>query len=445
MTQEGKSARDDRYGISRILQRRAHDRIPGGCHTYAKGDDQYPLMSPGFIARGKGCRVWDVDGNEFIELAMGLRSVVLGHAFPEVTSGVREALDLGSNFNRPAPIEVDCAEALLQIVKCADMVKFAKNGSDVTTAAVKLARAATGRDMVGICSDQPFFSVDDWFIGTTAMGAGIPKGIRELTVSFRYNDLDSIRSIFREFQGRIAALVLEPATTEEPAPGFLPGVRRICDEEGALLIFDEMITGFRWALGGAQCLYGVEPDLSTFGKALANGFSVSALLGRREIMEMGGLRHEGERVFLLSTTHGGETHALAAALATIRVYEREGVIGVLHRQGQRLRLAVEQVIDHRRLDGFFQVLGRESNLVFATRDQNGERSQVFRALFMQELLRRGVIAPSFVVSFSHDDSAIDEIVEAVDGALEVYAQALDEGPERFLVGDPVKPVFRRFN
>jgi glutamate-1-semialdehyde 2,1-aminomutase len=434
-----------RYAASRSLQERAHRLIPGGCHTYAKGDDQYPFLSPGFIARGKGCRVWDVDGNEFIELGMGLRSVVLGHAFPEVTRAVREILDLGSNFNRPAPMEVDCADALLQLVKGADMVKFAKNGSDVTTAAVKLARAATGRDMVGICSDHPFFSTDDWFIGTTAMRAGIPGAIRELTVPFRYNDLESLRSIFRGFPGRIAAVVMEPEATEEPAPGFLTGVRQICDEAGALLIFDEMITGFRWALGGAQTLYGVVPDLSAFGKALANGFSVSALLGKREIMEMGGLRHEGERVFLLSTTHGGETHSLAAALATIRVYEREGVIDVLHRQGRRLRSAVEQVIGHRGLGEFFQVLGRASNLVFATRDRGGERSQVFRALFMQELLKRGVIAPSFVVSFSHDDSAIDEIVESVDGALEVYAWALDDGPESFLVGDPVKPVFRRFN
>ena len=445
MTRAGTHPEDERYQVSRELRRRAHDLIPGGCHTYAKGDDQYPLLSPGFIARGKGCRVWDVDGNEFIELAMGLRSVVLGHAFPEVTRAVREALELGSNFNRPAPIEIDCAEALLQLVEGADMVKFAKNGSDVTTAAVKLARAATERDMVAVCSDHPFFSTDDWFIGTTAMSAGIPKGIQDLTVSFRYNDLDSIRFIFRKFQGRIAALVMEPATTEEPAPGFLPGVRRICDEEGALLIFDEMITGFRWAMGGAQALYGVEPDLSTFGKALANGFSVSALLGKREVMELGGLRHKGERVFLLSTTHGGETHALAAALATIRVYEREGVVDVLHRQGQRLRSAVEQVITLRGLEAFFQILGRASNLVFATRDRDGERSQVFRALFMQELLKRGVIAPSFVVSFSHDDSAIDEIVEAVDGALAVYSRALEEGAERFLIGDPVRPVFRRSN
>jgi glutamate-1-semialdehyde 2,1-aminomutase len=325
------------------------------------------------------------------------------------------------------------------------MVKFAKNGSDVTTAALKLARAFTGRDVVGLCSDHPFFSTDDWFIGTTAMDAGIPQVIKSLTVTFRYNDLESVRSVFERFRGRVAALVMEPATANEPAPGFLAEVRKICQSEGALLIFDEMITGFRWGMGGAQAVYGVEPDLSAFGKALGNGFSVSALLGRREIMELGGLRHKGDRVFLLSTTHGGETHSLAAALATMRVFREKGVIEALYRQGQRLRTGVDQVIHHRGLDGFFQVLGRASNLIFATMDREGQRSQPYRTLFLQELLKRGVIAPSFVVSFSHDDGAIDRTVEAVDGALEVYSRALEDGLDEFLVGDPVKPALRRFN
>ena len=295
----------DRYPSSRDLQGRAHALIPGGCHTYAKGDDQYPRLSPGFIRRGQGCRVWDVDGNEFIEYGMGLRSVVLGHAFPDVLRAVREALDSGSNFCRPSPLEVECAETLLRMVPGAEMVKFAKNGSDATTGAVKLARAFTGREMVAICSDHPFFSTDDWFIGVTAMDAGIPQAIKDLTVSFRYNDLESVRVLFDRFPSQIAALVLEPAATEEPRDGFLTELRRLAHDNGALLVFDEMITGFRWALGGAQALYGVQPDLSAFGKALANGFSASALVGRREIMELGGLRHRSERVFLLSTTHGG--------------------------------------------------------------------------------------------------------------------------------------------
>ncbi len=325
------------------------------------------------------------------------------------------------------------------------MVKFAKNGSDTTTAAVKLARAATGRDLVAICRDQPFFSTDDWFIGTTPMAAGIPQSIRALTQGFRFNDLESAETLFRRFPSQIACLVLEPASAREPQPGYLEGLRRLCDAEGALLVFDETITGFRWHLGGAQTLYGVRPDLSVFGKALANGFALSALVGRREIMELGGLRHEGDRVFLLSTTHGAETHALAAAMATIRVYEREGVVEVLHRQGKRLREGIEEAARDLGVAEHFLVIGRACNLVYAARDVEGNPSQAFRTLVLQETLKRGILMPSLVVSFSHDDADIDRTVEALRGTFAVYRQALDGGVERFLEGRPVQPVFRARN
>src|SRR6185436_16445321 len=252
-----------------------------------------------------------VDGREFIEYGMGLRSVTLGHAHPAVVEAAAAAMRLGTNFTRPSPLEADCAERLLGLVPGADMAKFCKNGSDATTAALKLARAWTGRDLVAICRDQPFFSTDDWFIGSTTMPAGIPQSVRDQTVGFRYNDLESVDALFARYPGQIACLVLEPAAAQEPGAGFLEGLRDRCRAAGALLVFDEMITGFRWHLGGAQTLYGVTPDLSTFGKALANGFALSALVGRRDVMERGGLRHDAERVFLLSTTHGAETHALA--------------------------------------------------------------------------------------------------------------------------------------
>ncbi len=430
---------------SRALQRRAHELIPGGCHTYAKGDDQYPELAPAFLARGRGCHVWDPDGNEYIEYGMGLRSVTLGHAHPAVVEAVYEAMCSGTNFTRPSPIEVECAEALLAVIPGAEMVKFAKNGSDVTTAAVKLARAYTGRDMVAVCADQPFFSTDDWFIGTTPMAAGIPAATRELTVTFRYNDIASVRALFDRHPGRIACVIMEPATVVEPRDGFLHEVQALCRANGALLIFDEMITGFRWSLAGAQGVYGVTPDLSTFGKALGNGFAVSALVGRREIMERGGLHHPHDRVFLLSTTHGADTSGLAAALATIRVYREEPVIDTLYRQGERLRLGVEQAITAAGVEGFFEVVGRPCNLIFVTRDNAGERSQPFRTLFMQELIRGGVIAPSFVVSYAHGDDDIDRTIEVVHDALRVYRAALDDGVAPYLVGPSVKPVFRRFN
>ncbi len=429
---------------SEALRRRAHDLIPGGAHTYAKGDDQYPAGAPAFIVRGKGCHVWDLDGREFIEYGMGLRAVTLGHAEPRVVEAAAAAMRLGTNFTRPSPLEVECAEALLRVVP-GDMVKFAKNGSDVTTAAVKLARAATGRDLVAVCKDQPFFSTDDWFIGTTPMAAGIPQSARALTLAFRFNDLESVETLFRRYPAQIACLVLEPAAAREPAPGFLEGLRRMCDAEGALLVFDEMITGFRWHLGGAQTLYGVRPDLSTFGKGLANGFSVSALVGRRAVMELGGLRHDRDRVFLLSTTHGAETHALAAAVGTIRIYEEESVVEVLHRQGQRLREGLEAAARERGLARHFEIVGRSCNLVYATRDAERNPSQAFRTLLLQEMLKRGILMPSLVVSRSHADADVDRTIEAVRGALSIYRQALDGGVERFLEGRPVRPVFRTRN
>jgi len=430
---------------ARGLQHRAHEIIPGGCHTYAKGDDQYPQNAPPFIARGAGCHAWDLDGNEYIEYGMGLRSVVLGHAYPAVIEAVSGELGKGTNFTRPNPREVECAEMLLSCIPKMEMVKFAKNGSDVTTAALKLARAYTGRDLVAICADQPFYSTDDWFIGATRMPAGIPTVVRDLTVKFRYNDAHSLSSLFAAHPDSIACVVLEAETAIAPIPGFLAAVRKLCDEHGALLILDETITGFRWDIGGAQHVHDVTPDLCAFGKAMANGFALAALAGKKQFMELGGISHSNERVFLLSTTHGAETHSLAAAMATIGVFQAEPVIETLYRQGDRLRNGFVEVVTRHGVQDRLQILGRSCNLVFATKGPDGAPSQAFRALFMQELIRGGVLAPSFVVSYSHSDDDIDRTIDAVDSAAEIYARALSDGVESYLVGPPVKPVFRPYN
>lgn len=422
---------------------RARTLIPGGCHTYAKGDDQYPVSAPGFIARGKGCHVWDLDGREYIEYGMGLRAVTLGHAFEPVVAAAMEQLPLGSNFTRPAPVEVECAERLVSLIDAADQVKFAKDGSTVVTASLRLARAFTARDRVVHCRDHPFFSYNDWFIGSYAMSAGIPRQHRELVSTFRYNDLESLARLFARYSGEIACVVMEPERDVPPEEGFLQGVRELTREHGALLVFDEMITGFRWDIGGAQRVHGIEPDLSAFGKALANGFSVSALAGKREVMQLGGWDHDRERVFLLSTTHGAETHALAAATATMNFYAENDVIGRLHAQGRRLQEGCTQVARAHGLQDHFQVTGRPCNLVYVTRDADGRPSQEFRTLFMQEMLKSGILGPSFVVSYSHSDDDIDRTVEAVSRALEPYAAGLNEGIDRVLTSRPVRPVDRR--
>jgi len=432
------------YEKGKALSARAHDLIPGGAHTYAKGDDQYPEESPRFIVRGKGCRIQDVDGNEFIEYGMGLRAVTLGHAFPPVIEAAQRALLEGSNFNRPSPLEVECAERLLGFIPRADMVKFTKDGSAALDGGLKLARAWTGRDMVAICGDHPFFSSSDWFIGSTGIPGGVPEWTRQHTVKFQYNNLASVEALFDQYPDRIACVVLEAARNVEPAEGFLAGLRDLCHRRGALLMLDEMITGFRWHKNGAQHVYDIEPDLSCFGKAFANGFALSALAGKREIMEQGGIRGPRERVFLLSTTHGAETHALAAALAVMKVYETEPVIETLYARGERLREGVNRVVAELHLERQFGLTGRPCCLFFNTENADGVPDPAFRTLFMQEMLKRGVLAPSFVTSYSHSEADIDATIEAIAESLWVYRKALEEGVQRYLKGPAVKSVYRRF-
>jgi glutamate-1-semialdehyde 2,1-aminomutase len=277
------------------------------------------------------------------------------------------------------------------------------------------------------------------------MNAGIPRAIRDLTVTFNYNDIASAEAMFAAHPGKIACIILEAARTDEPKDHFLQKLQKLCQDHGALFILDEMITGFRWHLGGAQKYYGVTPDLSTFGKAVANGFAVSALLGRKEIMELGGIMHNGERVFLLSTTHGAEHHALAAAIATIQIYKHEHVVEHLDRQGKRLIEGIKKAIDEHDLSGHFRIAGKPCNLIYATLDQKQHDSQLFRTLFLQEMIKQGIIAPSLVVSYSHTDADIDRTTEAIGEALYIYRRALDTGVEKYLVGRPVKPVFRKYN
>lgn len=435
----------EHFERSRALQQKLNQLVPGGCHTYAKGEDQYPEPYPIVIDRGQGCHVWDVDGNEYIEYGMGLRAISLGHAYPAVCEAAYRQSLRGNGFVRPTAIEAEVAEHVVNLIGSAEMVKFGKNGSDVNNAAVKLSRAYTGRPLVAICRDHPFFSVDDWFIGTTAMDAGIPQAIKDLTVSFRYNDIGSLDQLFAKHPGQIACVILEPEKNDPPKDDFLLEVQRRCRANGALFVLDEMITGFRYHLRGAQELFGLDPDLSTFGKAMANGFALSALVGKREYMQLGDLYHPKEKVFLLSTTHAAEGPGLAAALETMKIIERERVPEFLHQQGTRLATGVTKVVGELGLQEHFGVLGRPCNLIYFTRDADKQPSQPFRTLFLQETMKRGLLMPSLVVSYSHSDQDIDRTVEAIGESLLVYRRALEEGVDKFLVGRPVKPAVRRYN
>jgi len=427
---------------STALQARLHEVVPGGAHTFAKGSDQYPEGMAPVLVRGHGARVWDVDGNEFVEYGMGMRAVTLGHGYAPVLDAVRAALVDGVSFSRPAVLELEAAEDFLRVVPGADMVKFCKNASDATSAALRLARAATGREVVALCRDQPFFSSQDWFIGTLPINTGVPEAVRSLVRTFPYNDLVALQAVLEAEP--VACVVLEAASAlAEPAPGYLEGVRALCDRHGTVLVLDETITGFRWAAGGAQAVYGVTPDLSTWGKAMGNGFSVAALAGRRELMELGGLRTDRPRAFLLSSTNGAETTGLAAFRAVVRAYTEGDPVAVMERQGRALAEGVNAAAAEAGIEEHLSVLGRPSCQTFLTTDATGAPSQAMRTLFLQEILRRGVLGQSYVVSAAHTDVDVEQTVEAARGATLAYRKALETGrPEELFAGRPVAPAHR---
>ena len=427
------------------LRKRAHRRIPGGGHTYSKGDDQFPANAPPLLERGKGCWVWDTDGRKWLDYGMGLRAVILGHAYEPVLKAVRAELAKGSNFTRPSPIEGDFAEVLASVVPCAEMSKFAKNGSDVTSAATRLARAYTGRELIAACKANPFYSFDDWWIGKTETDAGIPRTFSELTLTWDYNDVSSLKRLFDAHPGKIACVILEPVALEPPKEGFLQEIVDLAHANGSVVVFDEMISGFRYHLKGAQGLYGVVPDMATYGKALANGFSVAALCGKREIMKLGGLEHDRERVFLLSATHGAETHALAAAIASIAEIRKHDVSNHVTKLGRRLRAGLIAAAKDAGLAGLVDVVGYDQSPVIVCRDAEKKVSLPLRTLFLQEMCAHSILIPYIAISLAHGPKEIDRTVEAAAAAFTIYARALADGVDKHLVGPAVKPVFRRWN
>ena len=423
----------------------SHKLIPGGAHTYSKGDDQFPANAPPYLERGDGYWVWDDQGVRYLDWTMGLRSMSLGYGNTEVNGAAMEQITKGSNFGRPSRVETELAQMLVDIIPCAEMVKFAKNGSTVTTAAVKLARAYTGRDYVAFCKDHPFFSYDDWFIGTTDCAAGVPSAISDLSLPFRYNDIGSLREQFHDHKDQIACVIMEAATTEPPAEGFLEEVQSLCQDNGAVFILDEMITGFRWHIKGAQHYYGIKPDLATFGKGLGNGFSIAALVGRREIMELGGLNHDGERVFLISSTHGAENHALAACIGALKVFQKADVTNHMWNIGRQLIDALNNAAALNDMRASFQAYGIDCSPAYACRGRDNSPSAEMRTLFNQEMIKRGVLMPYIAPALAHDKEAVELTAQAAVESLEICAAALAGNPRTVLQGDAIKPVFRKYN
>lgn len=447
------------------FRKRLNAVIPGGAHTYSRGDDQYPENAPPILTKGKGCYVWDPSGRRYLDYGMALRAVTIGYAYEPVVKAATDEIRKGNNLTRASVTELEAAERLARLFPSQPMVKFAKNGSTVTTAAIKIARAYTGRTYVAFPKEHPFFSYDDWFIGVTPMDRGIPQENKSLSLRFNYNDLGSLEQLFLQHPGEIACVIMEPATSESPCGddhpmqstkpcnraavshrNFLQQVRDLCRKNGALFILDEMITGFRWDLKGAQHYFDVEPDLSTFGKGMANGFSVAALIGKKEIMKIGGIDEPGaERVFLISTTHGAEMAGLGALKKVIDLYKKLGVVDHLWDYGTRLMNGMNDLSKEFGIAERFCFDGFPCSPVYMTKDAGGEVSLEFRTLFAQELLRNRILMPWVALSYAHGDRELEMTLEAGRKALKVYAQALNGDIRKYLKGRSVQPVFRKFN
>ncbi len=440
--------------------------IPGGAHTYSRGHDQFPSNAPPILARGLGSKVWDPDGNEYLDYGMGLRAVTLGYANTRVNLAAIKEIENGNNLTRASIVELDAAELLANIIPGVDMVKFAKNGSNATTAAIKIARAYTNKRYVCVPRQHPFFSFDDWFIGTTEVKRGIIQENASSTLLFDYNDIRSLQSLFDIYSGQIAAVMLEPATSVTPCSAdclelssqsnclicpnknrnFLHQVQALCRKEDALFILDEMITGFRWSLEGAGAYFGVQADLMTFGKGMANGFSVAAVAGRRDVMEVGAIDKEGqERVFLLSTTHGGEMSGLGAFIETVKIYKEEHVCRSLWEFGSELKNGLNELATELGVNDFFQLIGPPISLSFVARDAQGDISPAYKTLFVQEMIRNKVLMPWIAQSWSHQTVQLDQTLSAARNALKTYSLALQNGVQNYLFGPEIKPVFRKFN
>ncbi len=441
-----KSLNDQQFDNDKYLKRLLRV-IPGGAHTYSRGFDQFPLNAPHILKRGKGAYVYDINDNKYLDYGMALRSVILGYSYEFVDNFVIEnAIKMGNNLTRPSLLELQAAELFVNLIPSVDMVKFCKNASNATTAAIKLARAYTGRDLVACCSDHPFFSFDDWFIGTTLMNKGVPEAIKNLTKTFRYNDVSDLERLFQQYDQKIACIIMEPATTFHPPEGYLQKVKEICHKNGALFILDETITGFRWHIKGAHYYYKVEPDLCIFGKAMANGFSLAALAGKKEFMRLGSIEFEGqERVFLLSTTHGAEMSSLAAFIATVNIIKQENVIQHIWNYGNKLIKLFNEKAKDFGIQDYFKAFGVDCSPYYVTLDRDKQNSLAFKTLFMQEMINKGVIIPWISLSFSHKEEELEKTSLALDHALKIYSLALEDGYQKYLKGHVVKPVFRKYN
>lgn len=421
---------------SQFFLEKAKGLIPGCSQTFSKGPSQFVQgVAPCFIEKGSGSHVWDVDDNVYIDYLMALGAVILGYNNARVTEAVQEVIKKGTTFTLPHRLEGELAELLCDIIPCAEMVRFGKNGSDVTSGAVRVSRAVTGRDKIACCG---YHGWQDWYIGTTLMDGGVAQSVKDLTFTFEYNNIESLQKIFDEHEGQIACVIIEPIRAFDLNEGFLEDVKKLAAKYGAVLIFDEMVTGFRMALGGAQEFTGVVPDLACFGKAMSNGFPISAVVGRRDLMK------SFEDVFF-SFTYGGEIASIAAAIATIEVFKTSNVLSHVWKQGGKIRDGFNSLSSELGLGKFVHCSGYSPKNVIIFEEWEGQDPLLMKSLVQQECMKRGVLfTGNHVVSYSHSDADIERTLEVYGDALGILKEAIDrDGVSSLIEGDPIQPVFRK--
>jgi len=425
------------------LWRKAVSVIPTGSQTFSKCPSQFvDGVAPKMLVRGRGSRVWDPDGNEYIDYTLGLGPAILGHSDPRVNQAAASAADDFSCPPLPHPMETQLAEKIISLIPCAEMVRFGKNGSDVTAGAVRLARAYTGKEVVACCG---YHGWQDWFIGSTTRSLGVPKAVQKLTVPFKYNDIASLKKIFSSHRKNVAAVILEPVNFFEPKENFLEGIRDLCDENKAVLIFDEIITGFRIHMGGAQSYFGVTPDLATFGKAVANGYPLSILCGKQSIMQL------LESAFF-SFTFGGELPSIAAALKTIELLEEEHVIEHIAKLGHRFREEYNRHAQDLEMP-YTRCIGLDfwPEYVFDAQARPRPGTTAWKtsslemlSLFQQEIVRRNILTRAApFISGAHTSYDIEETLSAIKSALYVLRTGLNSNrAQKWTAGKVITPVIR---
>ncbi len=415
------------------LYARATGLIPAYSQTLAKGPTQYVRgVAPKYLVRGEGCHVWDVDGNEYIDYNMGVGPISLGYGYRRVDKAIKRQLKDGITFSLVHPLEVEVAELIREVVPNAEAVRYSKTGAEVTSAAVRLARAYTGRDKVLCCG---YHGWHDWYVGTTARSRGVPQPVKALVQSFPYNDLDAVQTLLDQ---DTACVILEPMIFDLPKNDYLFKLKELCHRNGSLLIFDEMWTGFRLALGGAQEYFVVEADLACFSKAIANGMPLSVLTGRWEIMRL-----LGEDVFFFST-FGGEALSLAAARATIQELRDLDVPEYLALQGHRLQAGYNQIAAELGIGHYTHCQGHPCRTLVVFDTQAGD-PLLLKSLVQQEMIKRGILWSGFHnLSFSHSDRDIDYTLDVYREVLSLLKQAVENDTVvRQLRGEPVQPMFRK--